>query len=80
MSTMQTRPWEGAQIHEGTIPQQAILYPLPVLLRCEDCCQTGYWYPGDNRIDTRSGMCPGPDGWRPYHAWVLRSWNGNGDR
>jgi hypothetical protein len=78
MTTTGTRPWQDAQIHEGTIPQQATLFPRPVILECSDCGKAGYWYPGENRIDTGSRMCPQrPSGWRPYHRWTVYSWNGN---
>lgn len=76
--TAPPRPWHGAQIHEGVIPQQAILYPHPVILECQDCGRAGYWYPDESRIDTRSRMCPeGPDGWRPFHCWDVENWNGH---
>jgi hypothetical protein len=78
MTATEPRPWQGAEIHEGTIPQQAALYPRPVILECGDCCRRGYWYPQENRIDTGRRMCPeGPAGWRPFHAWAVRSWNGH---
>lgn len=76
--TLPACPWQAAEIHEGTIPQQAILYPRPVILECQDCMRVGYWYPDESRIDTRSRMCPeGPVGWRPYHRWTVESWNGH---
>jgi hypothetical protein len=72
------RPWQNAEIHEGVIPEQAILYPRPVILECEDCGRAGYWYPAESRIDTAGRLCPeGPGGWRAFHAWTVRSWNGH---
>lgn len=70
-------PWQGAEIHEGTIPQQATMYPRPVVLECGQCHKPGYWYPAEDRIDTGGRMCFGETPPRPYHQWDVYSWNGN---
>jgi hypothetical protein len=78
MTATEPRPWQGAEIHEGVIPQQAALYPRPVILECGDCCRHGYWYPQENRIDTGRRMCPaGGYKARPYHLWAVYGWNGH---
>ena len=66
-------PWKDAAVHEGTIPQQKILYPHPVILECGDCHWTGYWYPRENQINVSGRHCSyGGD-----HSWTVYSWNGN---
>ena len=79
-ATPRILPWRDAEIRIGTIPQQASLYPKPVILECEDCMTTGFWYPEDNYIDTTRRMCPDEDhGQRPYHRWSVAGWNGNAE-
>jgi hypothetical protein len=72
-------PWKDADICEGTVPQQAILYPRPVVLECQECGWVGYWYPAEDKIDTGYRVCL-RDGTRParsFHVWAVQSWNGN---
>lgn len=69
------KPWDGATRNLGVIPNQAIMYPRPVILRCRECGVEAYWYPRENTIELYSNHC------ERYveggHAWRVLDWNLN---
>lgn len=70
-------PWRGAELHEGTVPQQASLFPRPVVLACRSCGAEGFWYPAENRIETASRHCHDGEQHRKGHDWAVYRWNGS---
>jgi hypothetical protein len=69
------QPWDGATRKLGIIPDQAILYPRPVILFCGECAAEAYWYPKANVLELYSNHC------ERYveggHSWYVLNWNLN---
>jgi hypothetical protein len=69
------QPWDSAVRKRGIIPDQAILYPRPVILMCGECGTRAYWYPKENTIELYSNRChPFVEG---GHNWAVLDWNRN---